>query len=81
MKPINRELLQAIRAAELDAKNHPSAPLLDAYSLHPDQIPPQDAKQIEIHLAGCERCRIQVEDTRSKRDFFSRQKTTWGDCE
>lgn len=74
-------LVEWAEAARKEAlSNHPQPGILAAYSLYPEKLSRDEIWVTEEHLAMCERCRVQVEDTQSRADYFRRQKTTHGDC-
>lgn len=44
------------------------------YCLYPEKLTEAQIREVEEHLANCERCRHEVEDTKKRADFFRRQK-------
>jgi anti-sigma factor RsiW len=44
-----------------------------AYCLYPEKLTKAQIHEVEEHIAHCERCRLEVEDTKSRADFFRRQ--------
>lgn len=74
-KPKRVRLLEAAELAEKEALSHPRPDLLEDYSLNPAvKLTQNEVELIKTHVAICRRCRIQVEDTQSRADYFRRLK-------
>lgn len=63
-----------------EARKHPNAGVLDVFSLDPGKLTREEFTSTEDHLARCQQCSRQVKSLKSRADFYSRQKTTHGDC-
>jgi len=68
------DLVEAVKAAKAEAKNHPEIWILDAYSLNPEKLSPERLDLFKAHLESCKRCQKQVEALTSFADFHRRQK-------
>lgn len=74
MKPADKDLWCRLKEAEKEVERHPIAGLRMKYVFHLDQLSQEEKNSIESHMATCERCRLEIEDTIARKDFFSRQK-------
>lgn len=55
-------------------KQHLITGLKALYCLYPEKLTEAQIREVEEHVAQCEQCRYEIEDTKSKADFFRRQK-------
>lgn len=47
--------------------------LKELYCLSPEKLTEEQIREVEEHIVDCERCRHEVEDTKSRADFFRGQ--------
>lgn len=74
-------LVKNLEVASREASSHPRPFDLQTYSMDPDSLPEDVRKSTQCHIGRCDRCRVSVEDTRSRASFFHRQKTMLDDCD
>lgn len=81
IKPMSSVILKDLAALRDEAVAHLQTGVLEIYSLTPNKLPEHLIESTKAHLQTCKQCWTQVEDTKSKADFFSSQKTMRGDCD
>ncbi len=75
-----RRLQTAFVQAEHEAANHPAVTLREEFALTPYRVLGRERALLETHLQRCKRCKTEHDSIVTRRGFYSRQHTVFGDC-
>lgn len=68
------QLAKDVELAEEETRKHPLPEIRRTYIVNPAKLSNEETESLEAHLRGCQRCREEINDIKSRADFFRRQK-------